>query len=243
MIPCIIIDDEPHVIELLQSYVEQVPFLKLEKTFTNPIEALSFMTKVDIGLVFLDIHMEPFSGLDFIKATNSNAAIIMVTAYADYALDGYENDVIDYLLKPVSIARFIKAAQKALNIISSRMIEKTSINNIEGHIFVKAEQKGKFIKIDYKNIDYIEGLKNYVSIYHNKTRTVTLLNIRDLEKRLSTEGFLRVHKSFIVSIEKVDYIEGNMLKVTNAEKLIPIGETFKPILFEKLKLDSLGRRS
>ena len=242
MISCIIIDDEPHIIELIKGYVEQIPFLKLESTFTNPIEAIAYMSHVDIDLIFLDIHMEPFSGLDFIQANKSRAGIIMITAYSDYALKGYENDVIDYLLKPVSMVRFMKAAQKALNVITGRMIEQKSSLSIEEHIFVKTEQKGKFIKINYKDIEYIEGLKNYVSIYHNSIRTVALLNIRDLENKLADAGFLRIHKSYIISIDKVRLIDGNQLKLINNDKYIPIGDSYRQVVFQKLKIGPVGKK-
>ncbi|KIO78260.1 hypothetical protein TH53_04385 [Pedobacter lusitanus] len=242
MISCIIIDDEQHIIDLIKGYVEQIPFLKFENSFTSPIEALDFMNKVNVDLVFLDVHMEPFSGLDFIEVNQSRAGIIMITAYDDYAMKGYENDVIDYLLKPVSLSRFMKAAQKALNIITSKMIEQKSFANVENHIFVKTEQKGKFIKINYKDIEYIEGLKNYVSIYHQNIRTIALLNIRDLETRLADAGFIRVHKSYIVSIDKVNYIDGNQLKLINNDKYIPVGESYRVNLFEKLQLGLLGKK-
>lgn len=236
MISCIIIDDEPHIIDLIKGYVEQIPFLKLVGTFTNPLEAISFMSQSQVDLVFLDIHMEPFSGLDFVQTNKSKAGIIMITAYADYAMTGYDNDVIDYLLKPVSMVRFVKAVQKAFNVITGKMIEQKSDIKIEEHLFVKTEQKGKFIKVNYKDIDYIEGLKNYVSIYHSGTRTVALLNIRDLEEKLSEAGFSRVHKSYIVSIEKVKMIDGNQLKLVGNENYIPIGDSFKQAFFAQLHL-------
>src|SRR5919112_130259 len=171
MINCIIVDDEQHAIDILIHYVGQTPFLNLVGSTTNPVEALEMVTTQKADLVFLDIQMPELSGMDFIKAIHGKAKIILTTAYSEFALESYELDVVDYLLKPVRLPRFLQAVQKVVKEVGEN--SDTQQNTSDGdYIFVKTESKGKLLKINLDEIDYIEGMKNYVAIYRSGQKTM-----------------------------------------------------------------------
>ncbi|HEU4632777.1 MAG TPA: LytTR family DNA-binding domain-containing protein [Flavisolibacter sp.] len=232
MINCLIVDDEQHAIDILVHYVSQTPHLNLVGTTTNPIEALQLVTVQNVDLVFLDIQMPELSGIDFIKALNGNAKVILTTAYSEFALESYELDVIDYLLKPIRLPRFLSAVQKAMN----ELREKTEgRDEEEDYIFVKTESKGKLLKINLEDIDYIEGMKNYVAIYRGGQKTLVYTSMKEIEERLSGKQFLRVHKSFIIPIAKITGIEGNLLRLEGVKAEILIGENYKADLMEIIR--------
>lgn len=232
MINCLIVDDEQHAIDILVHYVSQTPHLNLAGTTTNPIEALQMVTVQQVDLVFLDIQMPELSGIDFIKALNGNAKVILTTAYSEFALESYELDVIDYLLKPIRLPRFLAAVQKAMN----ELREKTEgRDDEEDYIFVKTESKGKLLKINLDDIDYIEGMKNYVAIYRGGQKTLVYTSMKEIEERLSDHQFLRVHKSFIIPIAKITGIEGNLLRLEGVKAEILIGENYKADLMEIIR--------
>ena len=213
MINCIIVDDEQHAIDILVHYVNQTPFLNLTGTTTNPMEALDMMGKQKVDLVFLDIQMPELSGIDFIKAINGKAKIILTTAYSEFALESYELDVVDYLLKPIRLPRFLSAVQKAVKELDDPQ-EKASASAAEDdYIFVKTESKGKLLKINLDEIDFIEGMKNYVAIHCAGKKTLVYTSMKELEEKLSDKQFIRVHKSFIIPIAKITGIEGNLLRI------------------------------
>jgi DNA-binding LytR/AlgR family response regulator len=232
MINCIIVDDEQHAIDILVHYVGQVPHLNLVGTTTNPMEALPMVSSQKVDLVFLDVQMPELSGIDFIKAIKGKAKVILTTAYSEFALEGYELDVVDYLLKPIRFTRFLQAVQK----VATQAEQATpTVQDDDDYIFVKTESKGKFLKINLADIDYIEGMKNYVAIHCGAKKTLVLTSMKELEERLSKQQFMRVHKSFIIPINKITGIEGNqvLLKGVNAEILI--GDSYKPELMEMVK--------
>jgi two-component system, LytTR family, response regulator len=234
MISCIIIDDEQHAIDVLENYTRQLPYLLLEGSFTKPLEALALLHTKKIDLVFLDIQMPDISGIDFIKALHGKSKVILTTAYSEFAAEGFELEVIDYLLKPVPLPRFLKACQRATAIIKGTT--DTTITSLDDdYIFVKTETKGKLLKINLADIDYIEGMKNYVAIYHKGQKTMALLNMKDLEERLPSQHFMRIQKSFIIALRKVTGIEGNMVKLNGIAALITLGELYKPVFMERLK--------
>jgi two-component system, LytTR family, response regulator len=236
MINCIIIDDEQHAIDILVHYVQQTPHLNLVTTTTNPIEALQIVASQKIDLIFLDIQMPELSGMDFIKAIHGNKKIILTTAYSDFALESYELDVVDYLLKPIRLPRFLQAVQKATKELEEHNDEKlTPVNDEDDYIFVKTESKGKLLKINLDEIDYIEGMKNYVAIYCGAKKTLVYTSMKDLEERLSKKQFIRVHKSFIIPISKVTGIEGNILRLKNVAAEILIGDNYKADLMEIIR--------
>lgn len=234
MINCLIVDDEQHAIDILVHYVSQTPFLQLAATSTNPIEALQIVNTQKIDLIFLDIQMPELTGIDFIKAIQGKANVILTTAYSEFALESYELNVVDYLLKPIRFARFLQAVQKVEQ--ASESTEPTETTAVEDdYIFVKTESKGKLLKINLPEIDFIEGMKNYVAIYCNGRKTLVYTSMKELEERLPHKSFLRVHKSFIIPIAKITGIEGNLLRLKNVAAEVQIGESYKADLMEIIR--------
>ncbi len=233
MIKCIIVDDEQHAIDILVHYVEQTPLLQLAGTTTNPLEALQLIATQKIDLVFLDIQMPELSGIDFIKALQGRVRVILTTAYSEFALESYELDVVDYLLKPVRLPRFLQAVQKA----AKEMEDPGAVSgqDEDDYIFVKTESKGKLLKINLPDIDYIEGMKNYVAIYCANKKTMVYTSMKDLEERLPSKDFIRVHKSFIIAIGRITGIEGNLVRLKDVNTEIQIGENYKPQLMEIIR--------
>ncbi|GAA3942826.1 LytTR family DNA-binding domain-containing protein [Hymenobacter algoricola] len=224
MIRCLAVDDEAPALLILADYIGQLPFLTLVGTTTNPIEALTLVQQGQVDLVFLDIQMPKLTGLQFLKLAGNKCKVILTTAYPEYALEGYENDVVDYLLKPISFERFFKAAQKALALrlvpaVSAPVVPPIQVaaplpaatSAATGHMFVKGESKNKFLRVNYADILYIEGLSNYVSIQLPTQRVVTYQTLKELAETLPQPPFLRVHKSFIVSLDKIRMVDGNTL--------------------------------
>jgi DNA-binding LytR/AlgR family response regulator len=236
MINCLIVDDEQHAIDILKHYISQTPFLHLAASTTNPIEAMQIVNEQKIYLIFLDIQMPELSGLDFIKAIHGKTKVILTTAYSEFALESYELDVVDYLLKPIRFARFLQAVQKvssspeggAGNTALSEAAE-------DDYIFVKTESKGKLLKINLADIDYIEGMKNYVAIHCAEKKTLVYTSMKELEERLPQKSFLRVHKSFIIPVAKITGIEGNLLRLKDVKEEILIGESYKADLMEIIR--------
>lgn len=227
MLKCLIIDDELLAIDVIAGYIPQVPFLELVGTYNNPVEALLHLQKEKVDLIFLDIQMPKLSGLQFIKLLNSRASVIIVSAYKEFAFDGYENNVTDYLLKPVSFERFLKSAEKAYR-LAELLTKEPNLQPGGEFIFVRTENK--MVKINFSDILYIEGLKNYVSIYiGNNKRVITLQNMKTLEEILPAKRFVRVQKSYIVNLEKIDTIERQRIFIGSHS--IPIGETFSTHFF------------
>lgn len=236
MINCIIIDDEQHAIDVLVHYVKQTPHLNLVQTFTNPIEALQALTTKKIDLVFLDIQMPELSGIDFIKTIHGKAKVILTTAYSEFALEGYELYVVDYLIKPIKLARFLAAVQKAVE--QTRSVSELSPQQEspeDDYIFVKTESKGKLLKINLADIDFIESMKNYVVIHRGAQKTFVYTSMKELEDRLPKKQFVRVHKSFIIPVSRITGIEGNMVRLKDTTAGIMIGESYKADLMEIIK--------
>ncbi|HEY8916866.1 MAG TPA: LytTR family DNA-binding domain-containing protein [Chitinophaga sp.] len=241
MISCIIVDDEQHAIDVLIHYISQTPFLQLVKATTNPIEGLEIVNTQKIDLVFLDIQMPELSGLDVARTIQGKAKVILTTAYSEFAAEGFDLEVVDYLLKPIPLPRFFKAVQRVLNTVTSSVTATTNEESIEDdYIFVKTELKGKMLKINLRDIDYIEGMKNYVAIYHAGQKTMALLNMKDLEERLPKKYFLRVHKSYIVSVNKIVAIEGNLVVLKNVKAEILLGETYRNSFYDLMKHKLMG---
>jgi DNA-binding LytR/AlgR family response regulator len=180
--------------------------------------------------------MPELSGMDLIKAINGKAKVILTTAYSEFALESYELDVVDYLLKPIRLPRFLQAVQKAVNDLEESKENKHSLPGQEDdYIFVKTESKGKLLKITLDEIDYIEGMKNYVAIYCGGKKTLVYTSMKDLEERLPKKQFLRVHKSFIIPIPRITGIEGNLLRLKNVTSEILIGDNYKSDLMEIIR--------
>ena len=234
MIKCLIVDDEQHAIDILAHYISQTSYLELVSSTTHPIEALQTVVTEKIELVFLDIQMPDLSGIDFIKAINGKAKVILTTAYSEFAIAGFDLEVVDYLLKPISFPRFINAAQKAVKIINEKPAEPERKNEAN-YIFVKTESKGKLLKINLADIEYIEGMKNYVAIFRGGQKTLVYTNLKDLVNHLPPGDFIRIHKSFIIPVDKITGIEGNRILLKNVTAEILIGENYKAELMEMIR--------
>jgi two-component system, LytTR family, response regulator len=232
MISCIIVDDEQHAIDILVHYVKQVPHLNLVATAINPMEALQIVASQKVELVFLDVQMPELSGIDFIKAINGKAKVILTTAYSEFALEGYDLDVVDYLLKPIRFPRFLQAVQKAVTLAETATPQ---VQDEDDYIFVKTESKGKYLKINLADIEYVEGMKNYVAIHAGGKKILVLTSMKELEERLPKNQFMRVHKSYIIAINRISGIEGNQVLLKNVNAEIMIGDSYKAELMELVK--------
>ena len=224
MIRCLAVDDEAYASEIIANYIKKTPFLELVGTTTNAFEALKLVQNNLVDVVFLDIQMPELSGIQFIKICEEKCKVILTTAYPEYAVEGFELDVVDYLLKPISYERFYKAALKVQALPSKPTNE---------FMFIKGDAKNKFIKVNYNEILYVEGLKNYVSIFTASQRIITYQALRDLETLLPRPPFYRVHKSYIVSTENIKMIEGNSIYIS--DQCLPIGETYRDDFFKMIR--------
>ncbi|WP_295800164.1 LytTR family DNA-binding domain-containing protein [Mucilaginibacter sp.] len=239
MIRCLIVDDEPLALHILEDYISKIPFLKLVKATTNPIEALTLVQEKLVDLVFLDVQMPELTGIQFLRIANGKAKVILTTAYPQYALEGYELDVIDYLLKPIAFDRFFKSVQKAQGVLQpaaapiqpepvQHQIQQQQNDFLSDFIFVKTEHKIQ--KVYLNDILFIEGLKDYISIFTPGERIITLQNMKKMEDALPEKNFIRVHKSYIVSINKIDSIERSRIFI--GDKVIPVGDTYREEFFK-----------
>ena len=239
MIRCLVVDDEPLALHILEDYIGKVPFLSLVKSTTSAIEGLSLVQSGAVDLVFLDVQMPELTGIQFLKIINGKCNVILTTAYSQYALDGYELDVVDYLLKPIAFDRFYKAAQKVLqnsNNSPAPTPEASPVATSNDFIFVKAEHKIR--KIYLNDILYIEGLKDYISIFTKTERVITLQNMKKMEESLPEKSFIRVHKSYIVALGKIESIERSRIQI--GDKIIPIGDTYREYFFKLIEDKNLG---
>ncbi|MGL5682035.1 MAG: LytR/AlgR family response regulator transcription factor [Marinifilaceae bacterium] len=235
---CVIIDDEPLAVSLLESYVKKTPFLELKGTYNNAITALDNLNRESVDLLFLDIQMPELNGLELSAMIKSDTRIIFTTAFDQYALDSYRVNALDYLLKPISYADFLAAANKALHWYELiRKSAQPEVPTAQESIFIKADYK--LIQVDLANILYIEGLKDYVQIFmeppHKKI--VSLMSMKSLEEQLPSQQFIRVHRSFIVRLDKITVIERN--RIVFGDTYIPISDSYKDQLFDTLKKRSI----
>lgn len=241
MINCLVVDDEQHAIDVLVHHMKQIPFLRFVKGITDPAEVIPFLDTTKIELIFLDIHMPMISGLELAATLPRSVKVIFTTAYSEFAIDGFDLEAVDYLLKPISLPRFFKAVQKVLNMVTSEVTVAAEDISLENdYIFVKTEAKGKMLKVNLKDIDYIEGMRNYVAIHHAGNKTLALLNMKDLEDRLPKHSFIRVHKSFLVSINKIIAVEGNLIVLKNIKADIILGDTYRTNFYQILNRKLMG---
>jgi two-component system, LytTR family, response regulator len=239
MVSCLIVDDESHAIEVLKKYINETPYLTLVGTTTDIFEASEILKKQHVDLLFLDIHMPKITGLQFLNLYVGDVKVILTTAYAEFALEGYEYDnVVDYLMKPINYQRFLKSTQKVVNILNKEDAGNKEKELVEdkNFIFVKTEHKGKIQKINFDDITYIEGLKNYVSINTNKgERIVTYIGIGELENNLPRKFFIRVHRSYIIAIRCIEAMDGNEILMKGTPRIPTAGKYKEEFLanFEK----------
>ncbi len=229
MAKVIIVDDEPLALDVMETYIEKLPSLELVARCENAIQAFDILSKEEVDIMFLDIQMPQLTGIEFLKSLSNPPLVIFTTAYPNYAIEGYELNVIDYLLKPISFERFMKAVNKAmaqLELQNDNAI--ATSNDTEGEekadfIFVKADKK--LIKINYADILYIEGLKDYVIIKMPTSRVITLQTMKSLEAKLPSNIFKRIHRSYIVNLKKINAVIGNMVEIE--KKHLPIGKNYR----------------
>lgn len=241
MIQCVVIDDEQHAIDVLAHYINKTEYMNLAGSSLDPVAGLQLVNDLQPGLIFLDIQMPNLSGMDFIKTLDKKFNVVITTAYSEFAAEGYDLDVVDYLMKPIPYPRFLKAVQKTINLHTGNPFSAQNEQLDGDYVFVKTEHKGKLLKINLPDIEYVEGMKNYVAIHHNGVRTLALLNMKDLEERLPRKYFVRVHKSFIVSIPRIVTIEGNQVILKNINAEILLGDAYKANFLNLMKDKMMGR--
>ncbi|HEY0899797.1 MAG TPA: LytTR family DNA-binding domain-containing protein [Sphingobacteriaceae bacterium] len=233
MIRCIALDDELYAAEILATYIRKVPFLELVGVTNSAFEALEWVQNGQVDLAFLDIQMPDLNGIQFARIVNNKCKVILTTAYMEYALDGYENDAVDYLLKPISFDRFLRAVQKVQQALPPVVSVQPNFPEEKDYFFIKGDSKNKFVKVGYNEILYVEGLKNYVSVHLSGQRHVTYLTLKDIELQLPGTKFIRVHKSFIVALEKIRMVDGNTIFI--GQDKIPIGESYRDHFYSRIR--------
>jgi len=225
MLRCMAIDDEPLALQLVKGYVEKTPTLELAGAFDNPVEAVAFIRSADVDLVLLDIQMPDLTGTELARVIAGGPKVIFTTAYEKYALEGFRLDAVDYLLKPFSYAEFLRAVQKAERLIETEGSQLPSLEVSNDFLFVKSESRLR--RINFSEIHYIEGLKDYVKIWLKDERkpVLSLSTLKALESRLPGDRFMRVHRSFIVNLETVRIIERG--RIVFGEVRIPVTDQYK----------------
>lgn len=227
-INCIIIDDEPIAREILKGYIAQVPYLTLVASCEDAFEGMQVLNKKDIDLIILDINMPRLSGFDMLRSLKKYPAVIITSAYPEYALEGFELSVTDYLLKPFSFPRFVQATEKVVN----KMAE-TPVRPEEEDLFLMVKSDKKLTKVFFADISYVEAYGNYIFIYTGQERIMSKQTLTQFEQQLPASRFTRIHKSYIASLKAIKYLEGN--EVFIAGKKIPVGKVFRESLLNKLK--------
>jgi DNA-binding LytR/AlgR family response regulator len=234
---CIIIDDEPIARKVLQEFIEEVDYLDLIGQAENPLKAMSLINDNDIDIIFLDINMPKINGIEFLKTSKLNASIIMTTAYADYAVEAFGLEVLDYLVKPIAFDRFLKACNRAKEL--GKLIEFRLITQKKAdHFFIKCNNQIE--KIFYHDLVYAEAMLNYVMLYTNPKKMMVYVTIKSLEEQLPADTFIKVHKSFIVNINKVKSIEGNILDIGNEK--IAISQNLREKVINEIVKDKMIKR-
>lgn len=226
---CVILDDEPLAVELLSKYIDNTDYLLLSFASTNAFDAIKFIQKNEVDIIFLDVQMPELTGIQVLKIIGHKYKVILTTAYTDYALDGYDYNVIDYLLKPITYDRFLKAVTKLMATNTAVITKNTSVE--DDFIFIKSDSK--MIKISIPEILFVEGLKDYISIQTSKEKLITLQNLKTLEQHLPNQQFIRVHKSYIIALNKMDVIERNRIFI--GSYIIPIGDTYRDIFLKRIE--------
>ena len=224
---CLAIDDEPLALDIIEDLCGKIPFIRLVGKCTSAFEAIGIMNQSNIDLLFLDINMPHITGIDFLKSIESRPMVIFTTAYSEFALEGYDLNAIDYLVKPIAYERFMKAVNKAYELYSLKLAKAEPAGNLAKpdpeYLMVKADYST--VKIDLNDILYIEGLKDYIKIYRGGRPILTKSTMKNIEAKLPPHKFFRVHKSYIVALGKIEAIENQRIII--GEKRIPVGEQYK----------------
>lgn len=242
-INCLIIDDEPLAQEVIATHIAQVATLNLVQQCSNAMEAFEALHKNKIDLIFLDINMPVISGLNFLRSLKEPPAVILTTAYTEYAIEGYELDVVDYLLKPIPFDRFAKAVNKVISLLGKQGRTTATVQDIpvindkstpatnttqKDYFFIKAD--GKLVKLNYADVRYIEGMKDYLKVHTTNNYYVVHQTMKGMEDQLPADKFMRIHKSYIVALAAIKSIDGNMIHVD--KDTIPLGSSYKDELMK-----------
>jgi len=218
---CLIIDDEPLAISILESYIETLDYMTIVNTYTNAVDALSQIQKGYIDIIYLDINMSRINGLEFLRTLKSHPLIIITTAYREYALESYELDILDYLVKPIPYNRFLKSANRAIDRLNNKN-QNTGPAQSEPHIFVKVDKK--MVRVVLKEILFIESLKDYIKIHTTTGYHIAYKALSSIVEELPSENFIRVHKSYAIAIDKIKSVDGNSIEIDT--KRIPLGRIY-----------------
>jgi two-component system LytT family response regulator len=235
---CIAVDDEILALKKIKRYAEKVDYLNLLGTFDNALSTFSFLRENRVDLIFLDIQMDEFTGIQLLETIKDPPHVILTTAFDEYALKAYELDVMDYLLKPIPFERFIKAVEKVYARFLKDMRHQPANQVAESAVqsekpdFTFIKSGSKTVKVYFDKILYIEGMRDYLQIHTEDNKIMTLLNFKKMEELLDPKKFIRVHKSYIIAVDKINYIESNTIKI--GEKLIPVSNTYKVSFYNLL---------
>ena len=235
---CIIIDDEPIARKLIEEFISDIDFLELIGQAENPVRAFALLNNNVIDLIFLDINMPTISGIDFLKSTKNNASIIMTTAYAEYAVDAFALDVLDYLVKPIPFERFLKACIKAKDAYETKNHIFQLPLSLNDHFFIKCNNHIE--KVFYSDLLYAESMLNYVLLYTTSKKMIVYITLKSLEEQLPEKLFIKVHKSFIVNRDKIKSIEGNMINIGTGK--ITISQNLREKVLNELLKDKMIKR-
>jgi len=224
---CLIVDDEPLARELIRAHVEKLENFEIVDQCGDAMKALNVLREKQVDLIFMDIQMPQITGIDFLKTLKHPPKVIITTAYREYALEGFELDVVDYLLKPITFERFLKSVNKYYQITQDevQVITNSAADRITDESFIYIRENKKVVKIHLSEIRYIEGLSEYVQIFTEKRKIITKTSMVQMEEKLPSDSFLRIHKSFIVSIGKIEAFTANTIEIQGKE--LPIGRSFK----------------
>jgi DNA-binding LytR/AlgR family response regulator len=238
IIKCLALDDEPLALEKMGNYIRKTPFLELVSSCRSGFEAIDFLSKARVDLIFADINMPDINGLDFVKSLQDKPQIVFITAFSEYAFEGFRVNALDFLLKPIGYNEFLKAANKARNYFETNRTSREDKDENKDYLFVKSEYKIVRIRLD--EIIYIEGMREYVRIHLTTGKSLMpLISLRVLEEQLPSSKFMRVHRSYIVNLEKINTIDHSRI-VFDGKVYIPVSEQYKDYFQKFINLHSLG---
>lgn len=247
LIRCVIVEDEPLARNLLEKYIQKVPYLALVQSFANPLEALDFLHNNSVDVLISDIQMPELTGISLLKVLSSKPLIILTTAFPEYALEGYELDVMDYILKPITFERFLQSIEKAkgrLQAVKQVVVPDVSV----GKSFIFVKDRTKLVKINLDDIIYVEGLKDYIIIYTTTKRIVPLQTLKSLETQLPADRFIRIHNSYIVSFDAIETIDKEKVQIqpltyptgTPPKTSLPISDTYRKAFKDFIEKKQIG---
>lgn len=235
MIKCIAVDDEPRALEIMQEYINDTPYLELLATFRNPKEAFQYVMDNEVDLLFLDINMPKMTGMQFIKSLPIRPYVILTTAYSEYAVEGFGLEVTDYLLKPIEFGRFQQAASKvykSLNKVNATAVAKETVSSERNqYLFIKDGHQLR--RIDFVEIMFLKGAGNYVEVHTTERMILALSSMTEIMDQLDNQQFVRIHKSYIVNLAKIDSVEHHRINI--GEHKLPISENYRELFYEKVK--------